>query len=188
MTSPISRLGATFCPLPNVAAETGSIQTLLPQALLLSQDRATKLAARQLRNPSILHFATHGFFLPDPPEKKPNAKVIQNPLSRSALVLANFNQRRSCGDDSNCNGLLTAQDVTTIDLRGTKLVFLSACETGLGKITNGEGVYGLRRAFTLTGGGESSHEPVVGQRPNHQRVGRELLQKSQSKSRSQSVA
>jgi CHAT domain-containing protein/tetratricopeptide (TPR) repeat protein len=140
-----------FCALPNVVAETSAIQTLLPQAQLLSQAQATKLAAIQLRSPSILHFATHGFFLADPPEAKPDAKITQNPLSRSALVLANFNQRQACGDDPNCNGLLTAQDVTTIDLRGTKLVFLSACETGLGTITSGEGVYGLRRAFTLAG-------------------------------------
>jgi CHAT domain-containing protein len=141
-----------FCPLPNVAAETSAIQNLLPQAQLLSQSQATKATAKQLRNPSILHFATHGFFLPDPPSTNPDTPIRQNPLSRSALVLANFNQRQSCSDsDSNCNGLLTAQDVTTIDLRGTKLVFLSACETGLGKVSNGEGVYGLRRAFTLAG-------------------------------------
>jgi len=141
-----------FCQLPNVAAETKAIQNLLPQAQLLSQAQATKSAAKKLRNPSILHFATHGFFLPDPSNPNPDTPIRQNPLSRSALVLANFNQRQSCSDsDSNCNGLLTAQDVTTIDLRGTKLVFLSACETGLGKVTNGEGVYGLRRAFTLAG-------------------------------------
>ena len=140
-----------FCQLPNVAAETSAIQNLLPQAQLLSQAQATKAAAKKLRNPSILHFATHGFFLPDPPNTNPDTPIRQNPLSQSALVLANFNQRQSCGGDPNCNGVLTAQDVTTIDLRGTKLVFLSACETGLGKVTNGEGVYGLRRAFTLAG-------------------------------------
>ena len=140
-----------FCQLPNVAAETSAIQNLLPQAQLLSQSQATKSAAKKLRNPSILHFATHGFFLPDPPNTNPDTPIRQNPLSQSALVLANFNQRQSCGDDPNCNGVLTAQNVTTIDLRGTKLVFLSACETGLGKVTNGEGVYGLRRAFTLAG-------------------------------------
>ncbi|MEE3719016.1 tetratricopeptide repeat protein [Tumidithrix elongata RA019] len=140
-----------FCSLPNVAAETSAIQTLLPQAQLLSQAQATKTAAKKLRSPSILHFATHGFFLADPPNANPDAPIRQNPLSLSALVLANFNQRQACGDDPNCNGLLTAQDVTTIDLRGTKLVFLSACETGLGKVTSGEGVYGLRRAFTLAG-------------------------------------
>ena len=141
-----------FCQLPNVAAETNAIQNLLPRSQLLSQSQATKATAKQLRNPSILHFATHGFFLPDPPNTNPDTPIRQNPLSRSALVLANFNQRQSCSDsDSNCNGLLTAQDVTTIDLRGTKLVFLSACETGLGKVTNGEGVYGLRRGFTLAG-------------------------------------
>ncbi len=141
-----------FCPLPNVAAETNAIQNLLPRSQLLSQSQATKATAKQLHNPSILHFATHGFFLPDPPNINPDTPIRQNPLARSALVLANFNQRQSCSDsDSNCNGLLTAQDVTTIDLRGTKLVFLSACETGLGKVSNGEGVYGLRRAFTLAG-------------------------------------
>ena len=75
-----------FCQLPNVAAETNAIQNLLPRSQLLSQSQATKATAKQLRNPSILHFATHGFFLPDPPNTNPDTPIRQNPLSRSALV------------------------------------------------------------------------------------------------------
>lgn len=114
-------------------------------------------------SPRLLHLATHGFFLknplwdpdPDLTESTPAQHFLptQSPLLRSGLALAGANHvfTPEVLPDAAEDGLLTAEDVAALDLRGTELVVLSACETGLGEIAVGEGVIGLRRAFLLAG-------------------------------------
>jgi CHAT domain-containing protein/Tfp pilus assembly protein PilF len=174
-----------FGPLPGVGEEVRELETLLPHAVFLTREQATKAALKKLTGPSILHVATHGFFLQDeeatdkhaaaPSDKsaaqadKTAAQVdktaaqgdktkdgtrlskavahVENPLLRSGLALAGANQ----GGGGNTDGILTALEVAGLDLWGTKLVVLSACDTGLGEVRNGEGVYGLRRALVLAG-------------------------------------
>ncbi|HEY6806326.1 MAG TPA: CHAT domain-containing tetratricopeptide repeat protein [Pyrinomonadaceae bacterium] len=148
-----------FAPLGGTAEEANSIHTLFPEAMVVTGAQATEVAIKQINAPLILHIATHGFFLS---EQKPadsssqvatrgiNASVqIENPLLRSGLALSGANLRNGSGDD----GILTALEASGLNLWGTKLVVLSACDTGVGEVRNGEGVYGLRRAFVLAGAG-----------------------------------
>lgn len=135
----------TFAPLPGTAEEAQALRALLPQAQVLIQTAATEAAVKAANSPKILHLATHGFFLAN----LGNKGLLENPLLRSGLALAGFNQRQSGSDVD--DGVLTALEVTGMNLSGTELVVLSACDTGRGDVVNGEGVYGLRRAFTLAG-------------------------------------
>jgi CHAT domain-containing protein/tetratricopeptide (TPR) repeat protein len=151
-----------FKRLLGTAAEARALkdELKLEDEQVLTQGRATEAVLKQARGPRILHLATHGFFLPDQPvdpkalspalasDARPSAPKGENPLLRSGLAFAGANQLRSGKDD---DGLLTAQEVAGLDLQGTELAVLSACETGVGKVENGEGVYGLRRAFVLAG-------------------------------------
>jgi CHAT domain-containing protein/Tfp pilus assembly protein PilF len=156
-----------FQALPGTRREALAIKALLPEASLLLREEATEAAVKQAHAPSILHIATHGFFLDDQEPPPPDTRgfstdgrlrisdprimkwvaKIENPLLRSGLALAGVNQHRGGDDD----GLLTALEAASLDLWGTKLVVLSACDTGVGKVKNGEGVYGLRRALVLAG-------------------------------------
>ena len=154
---------ATFKALPGTADEARALGGLLAGAKILTGEGATATALAQVHAPRILHVATHGFFLPDAgPEPAPTSKPltadqrgfdleerarIENPLLRSGLVLAGANLHGR-GKDA---GILTALEASGLDLFGTRLVVLSACETGLGDVQNGDGVFGLRRALVLAG-------------------------------------
>jgi CHAT domain-containing protein len=105
-------------------------------------------------------FATHGFFLSDQqiktdriglPDRQPSG--IEDPMLRSGLYFAGAN-RTLAGKpvpEGLDNGVLTAMEAGGLNLRGTELVVLSACNTGLGDVKNGEGVFGLRRALQEAG-------------------------------------
>lgn len=170
---PRSRL--QFSPLPGTEAEAKELGRLFPKAAVLTGAQATESALKRMSAPSILHIATHGFYLVDDVETADTAAsrrqweatrdVVQiaapatnapgqilaaarGPLLRSGLGLAGANRESAAGED---DGLLTALEVAGLDLWGTELVVLSACDTGVGETSNGNGVYGLRRALTLAG-------------------------------------
>jgi tetratricopeptide (TPR) repeat protein len=157
----LSRGALSFNQLPGTAAEAKALKAALElkDEQVLTRAQATEAALKQVKGPRILHLATHGFFLADQPadldavshghstDDRLLAPKGQNPMLRSGLALAGANQLRSGNDD----GILTALEVVGLDLAGTELVVLSACETGIGEIDNGEGVFGLRRALVLAG-------------------------------------
>jgi CHAT domain-containing protein/tetratricopeptide (TPR) repeat protein len=165
-----------FHRLPGTRAEGERIATRLGVCPWLD---ATALEGRlkaECRSPRILHLATHGFFLPDQQHDlnrearglgfefgefaetqgglaRLSGPMMENPMLRSGLALAGANTWLKAGNPPQEaeDGLLTAEDVTGLDLLATELVVLSACETGLGQVHVGEGVFGLRRAFVLAG-------------------------------------
>lgn len=103
-------------------------------------ERATEKNLKAVNSPSLLHIATHGFFIGD------STRTI-NPMIRSGLLLAGVSSK----SDADQDGILTAYEASLLNLRETQLVVLSACETGLGEVRNGEGVYGLQRAMISAG-------------------------------------
>ncbi|NHE58969.1 tetratricopeptide repeat protein [Cyclobacterium plantarum] len=161
-------------PLPGTLVEVEQVASILDrkdidtQALL--EYAASEDVLKKVKSPRILHIATHGFFEPEREQQAERLNretlmsglgretVTENPYLQCGLYLAgaettlknrgNPDFRRPAGQE---DGILTAYEATLLDLRGTELVVLSACETGLGITKNGEGVYGLQRAFQVAG-------------------------------------
>ncbi len=152
-----------YPPLPGTRREAQLLQRTFQEAEVVLGEAATESRLKAVRAPLYLHIGTHGFFLPENTTEQSTAEsrelglvvenspaVRENPLLRSGLILAGVQQGQSgAGED----GVLTALEAAGLDLWGTQLVVLSACETGLGEVRQGEGVYGLRRALVLAGAG-----------------------------------
>ncbi|HMW02860.1 MAG TPA: CHAT domain-containing protein, partial [Acidobacteriota bacterium] len=151
--------------LAGAQAEGKQFKAIFSNAVLKTGSEATEQTFKQVARPALVHIATHGYFLEDilPPTDLPPLDQARrnielpftnleqerqaNPLLRSMLFFAGANQ----GGTEDNDGVMTALEAAQLNLWGTKLVTLSACDTGLGDVKNGDGVYGLRRALVLAG-------------------------------------
>jgi CHAT domain-containing protein len=169
-----------FGPLSGTRAEGEAVQRLLREggidvASFWMKEQALEGRFKAVHRPVILHLATHGFFLPDSNraarEQLPELwgtrrdgmgalaqalggqRYVESPLVRSGLVFAGVNTvlaQKPVPEEVE-DGFVNGMDVLTMDLLGTELMTLSACDTGMGDSRRGEGVMGLRRACTLAG-------------------------------------
>jgi CHAT domain-containing protein/tetratricopeptide (TPR) repeat protein len=156
--------------LPGSLNEVSDISALWPRkkssdVTLLSGSAATESAVKRAVNGHrVVHLATHGFFLGSDCTPAAGLRAVggiarssavaavtqENPLLLTGLALAGANNRGRVALDQD-EGLLTADEIAGLDLQGTEWAVLSACDTGLGEIRAGEGVFGLRRAFQIAG-------------------------------------
>jgi CHAT domain-containing protein len=156
--------GGNAVALPGTKVEIDGINKILTtngyKVAKYEQKNASETSVKALKGPSLVHIATHGYFLADADLKGNDALGVNadnaknNPLLRSGLILSGVQSStdKSNSDlQSNDNGVLTAYEAMNLSLEGTDLIILSACETGLGDVRAGEGVYGLQRAFLVAG-------------------------------------
>ena len=158
--------------LPGTKKEANAVQTILSrnewETSFLEGENATEENLTKFSDKNskgIMHIATHGYVFPEYSSMDTTIKensirysyrYNNNPMVRSGLVLAGGNWALMGSDTLTQmgapeNGILTALEVSLLNLRNTKLVVLSACETGLGKIEGAEGSFGLKRGFKLAG-------------------------------------
>ena len=149
-----------FSDLPGTEKEVEQIEQLMQNTgwkvnKMMGNDALEK-NIKKIVNPAILHIATHGFFIPSVSPKRFGSLSFDlnvdyyAPMLRSGIVLTGVsNKKNVLGGEE--DGILTAYEVTNLRLEKTKLVVLSACETGLGDFRMGEGVFGLQRALKIAG-------------------------------------
>lgn len=157
--------GGDLNPLPGTQVEVDTVDKLLKSAgwrtTEFTGDLALKEAVTQAHGPRVVHLATHGFFLTDEEltanaaAQGQQANLNEDPMLRAGLFLAGADRVRqgAAPEQGVDDGVLTAFEASQLNLEGTELVVLSACETGLGKELNSEGVFGLRRGLQEAGAG-----------------------------------
>jgi CHAT domain-containing protein/Flp pilus assembly protein TadD len=157
--------GGAAVALPGTKVEIDGVSKILKTSgytvTMREQKVATEANIKAVKGPALIHIATHGYFLADADISGGTAMGINaenakdNPLLRSGLILAGVADpskgEQTTDLQSNDNGILTAYEAMNLNLEGTDLIVLSACETGLGEVKAGEGVYGLQRAFLVAG-------------------------------------
>ncbi|MGO9093823.1 MAG: CHAT domain-containing tetratricopeptide repeat protein [Bryobacteraceae bacterium] len=147
-----------FGPLPETALEAKEVAAIWQTAqagpvVRLSGAEAREAAFQeQASGKRVLHLATHGFFLGGCRAvlTDPASGTSENPLLLSGLALAGANGRGATGPADDL-GIVTAEQIAAMDLEGVEWAVLSACNTGLGELRAGEGIFGLRRAFQAAG-------------------------------------
>ncbi|MBK9109546.1 MAG: CHAT domain-containing protein [Saprospiraceae bacterium] len=164
--------GGSWNYLPGTEREIQAIEEVVKskafKVMVKRGSAATEESFKQIgertASPRVLHISTHGYFFPDSKKEvgnfqlavtseEPAFKISEHPMLRSGLILAGGNagwkgqQSLEVRED----GVLTAYEISQMNLSNTELVVLSACETGLGDIKGNEGVYGLQRAFKIAG-------------------------------------
>ena len=164
--------GGSWNYLPHTEREVNSIEKLMLTAGMKvnlnkgyqgTENSFKNIGANNIPSPRILHIATHGYFFPDPKttikniefngQNEPVFKISDHPMLRSGLIMAGGNAAWQGKQtlEGREDGILTAYEISQMNLSNTELVVLSACETGLGDIQGNEGVYGLQRAFKIAG-------------------------------------
>jgi tetratricopeptide (TPR) repeat protein len=137
--------------LPGTAVEVHQIGTQFTQNNWQVEEylgvQSTEEHIKNMKQVRVVHIATHGFFSPDVEANEFQYSEANSPLFRSGLYLAGAGNK----DPGQEDGVLTAYEALSLPLDNTDLVVMSACETGLGKVKNGEGVYGLQRALRVAG-------------------------------------
>jgi CHAT domain-containing protein/tetratricopeptide (TPR) repeat protein len=149
-------------PLPGAAREAAALREQASgwgwQVTSLEGAEATEGRLRQVQSPRVLHLATHGFFLAED-DILAAKETLKNPMRRAVLALCGAQRtfdlwklwKKDEVPPSASDGILTAEEVSALQLKGTWIVTLSACDTGLGEARAGEGVLGLRRGFIRAG-------------------------------------
>lgn len=167
----VPQRGNTWNYLPGTEKEVKEIASITKKSKYPNQIFQGKFATEESfknlgklkESPRVIHLATHGFFFPDIKDtsqhsnslgEQPAFKISDHPMIRSGLLLTGANLAWKTGKpwkEGMEDGILTAYEISQMNLSNTELVVLSACETGLGDIQGNEGVYGLQRAFKIAG-------------------------------------